>query len=77
MHNDIQTVSSLNQILWVLTPVLVGALGFFIVRSMDKTSKDVDSLYKFVEKHDNRISEAEGDIKAIASRCEERRKTKR
>ena len=52
MHNELQ---ALNQILWILTPLLVGIIGFFVVRSMGQTDGDVKNLYGLVEKIHYRI----------------------
>jgi hypothetical protein len=62
---NIQTISTFNQILWILTPMLVGIIGFFIVRSMGKTDRDVTDLYGHVEKLHTRIDDGEEQMNQL------------
>lgn len=62
---DIQAINTFNQILWICTPVLVGIIGFFIVRTMGKTDGDVKDLYGHVEKLHSRIDEGEEQMNQL------------
>lgn len=60
-----ENAGALNQILWILTPMLVGVIGFFIVRIMGKTDRDVTDLYGHVEKLHTRIDESEEKLNCL------------
>ncbi len=55
----------LFKILWILTPCLVGIIGFFIVRSMAKTDSDVNKLFEHIEKLNNRINDSEEKLNCL------------
>lgn len=48
-----------NQVLWISTPVLVAAVGFFVARSMANTDGDIKELYRHVERLDRRVDDVE------------------
>lgn len=71
----------LNQILWVVTPLLVGIVGFYIVRSMGKTDADIKDLFDHIEKLHSRINLVESDLNNLIGEhnvfCNDFKKTRR
>jgi len=49
----------LFKILWILTPVLVGSVGWFIIRNVNRIERDIDDNYERIQNIDHRLTRIE------------------
>jgi hypothetical protein len=51
----------LFKILWILTPVLVGSVGWFIIRNVNRIERDIDDNYERIQNIDHRLTRIEAE----------------
>ena len=61
-----QEQAILFKILWVLTPFMVAAIGYFFNRSMARTDKDIDKLFSLIGEISERINNSEEKLNLLA-----------
>ena len=51
----------LFKILWILTPILVSIVGWFVIRNVARIEKDIDRNNEKIDNIDHRLTELEAE----------------